>query len=172
MVERRHRSLRASFFDVPWRELSFEVGLTVDRVIDHGPSATGGAASDLPGLAWDTSSRLMFTDDSVDPAEGRAGCGFYVPVTNHRFGVRLPEDSSVLFAELYAIFSAAKHTLRMGFANSVILSDSRAALVCIRDRFTHPSVPYIVHSIARLLLLVSSRSSSVLPCSFAASSVG
>ena len=45
----------------------------------------------------------------------------------------------------------------MDFTDSVILSDSRAALVCIRDRFTHPSVPYIVYSIALLLLLVSSR---------------
>ena len=157
VVEGRHRSRRASFFDVPWRELSFEVGLTVDRLFDHRPSVTAGAMSDSPGLPWNISSRLIFTDGSVDPAEGRAGCGFYVPVTNHRFGVRLPDDSSVLFSELYAIFSAVKHTLRMCFANSVILSDSRAALVCIRDRFTDPFVPYIVHSIARLLLLVSSR---------------
>ena len=31
------------------------------------------------------------------------------------------------------------------------------ALVCIRDRLTDSSVPYIVHSIARLLLIASSR---------------
>ena len=80
-----------------------------------------------------------------------------MPATNHRFGVRLPDDSSVLFTELYAIFSAAKHTLRMGFASSVILFDSRAALVCIRDRFTDSYVPYNFHSISRLLLLASSR---------------
>ena len=105
-------------------------------------SAAGGVASDSLSLPWDTSSRLIFTDGSVDPAEGRAGCGFYaVPATNHRFGVRLPDDSSVLFIELYAIFSTAKHTLRMGFASSVILFDSQAALVCIRDHFTNPSVP-------------------------------
>ena len=127
----------------------------MDRVPDPGSSATCGTSSDLPGLLWDTSSRLIFTDGSVDPAEGRAGCGFYVPITNYRFGVRLSDDSSVLFAELYAIFSAVKYILRMGIADSVILSDSRVALVCIRDRFIDSRVPYIVHSVSRLLLPTS-----------------
>ena len=71
--------------------------------------------------------------------------------------MRLPDYSSVLFSELYAIFSAIKYVLRMGIADSVILSDSRGALVCIRDRFINVSVPYIVHSVARLLLLATSR---------------
>ena len=87
MVEGRHRSRRASFFDAPWRELSFEVGLTVSWVPDPGSSAACGTSSDLPDLLWETSSRLIFTDGSVDPVEGRAGCGFYMPVINYRFGV-------------------------------------------------------------------------------------
>ena len=45
----------------------------------------------------------------------------------------------------------------MGIADSVVLSDSRAVFVCIRDRFIDSRVPYIVHSVARLLLLASSR---------------
>ena len=44
-----------------------------------------------------------------------------------------------------------------GFVDSAILSDFRAALICIRDHFIDPSVPDIVHSIARLLLLASLR---------------
>ena len=95
-----------------------------------------------------SSCRLVFTDGSVDPAEGRAVCGFYVPFSNYRFVAWLPDASSVLFTELYAIFSALKYIPRMGFVDSAIFSDSRAALVCIRDRSIDSSVPYIVHSIA------------------------
>ena len=84
-------------------------------------------------------------------------CGVYAPFFNYRFGLRLPDASSVLFTELYAIFSAVKYILRIGFVGSVVFSDSRAALVCIRDRFVDSSVPYIVLSIARLLLLASLR---------------
>ena len=62
-----------------------------------------------------------------------------------------------MFTELYAIFSAVKYILRIDFEDSAILFDSRMALVCIRDRFIDSSVPYVVHSIARLLPLASSR---------------
>ena len=58
-------------------------------------------------------------------------------------------------------FFDVKYILRMGFEDSVILSDSRVALVCIRDRFIDSSVSYVVHSIARLLSPASSR---VLEC--------
>ena len=157
MVEGHHETHRPSFFDVPWRELSFEANLIVDRVPVPGSPAACGTPPDLPGLLRDTSSRPILTDGSVDPVEGRAGSGFYVPAADYRFGVRLPDDSSVLFSELYAIFSAIKYILRMGIADSVILSDSRAVLVCIRDRFINVRVPYIVHSVARHLLLASFR---------------
>ena len=71
--------------------------------------------------------------------------------------MRLPDASSVLFAELYAIFSAIKYILRMGPGDSVVLSDSRTALAGIRDRFTDSRVPYVVQSIARLLYLTCTR---------------
>ena len=45
----------------------------------------------------------------------------------------------------------------MGLGDSAVLSDSRTALAGIRDRFTDSRVPYVVHSIARLLYLASTR---------------
>ena len=157
LVEGRHRTRRPSFFDVPWRELSFEADLTVDQVPVPGSPAACGTPPDLTGLLRDTSSRPISTDGFVDPVEGRASCGFFVTAADYRFGVRLPDDSSVLFSELYAIFSAIKYVLRTGIADSIILSDLRVALVCIRDRFIDARVPYIVHLVTRLLLLASSR---------------
>ena len=38
-----------------------------------------------------------------------------MPFTNYPFGVGLPDDSSVLFSELYAIFSTANYILWLGF---------------------------------------------------------
>ena len=60
LAEGRFQSRWASFSDVPWRELYFEVGLSVDQVLDGGSSAAGGAASDSLGLPWDPSSLLIF----------------------------------------------------------------------------------------------------------------
>ena len=104
---------------------------------------------------------LIYTDGSVDPVAGRAGCGLFVPSLDYRFGVRLPDASSVLFTELYAIFSAVKYIRRVGLVDSVIFSDSHSALVGIRDRFTDSTAPYVVYSIARLLCLASGRGLAV-----------
>ena len=157
LVEGRHRSRRASFSDVPWSELTLAVDVTVYRAfVTEPPDASGVQGSSLvpcPGLPRGH----IYTDGSVDPVAGRAGCGFFVPSLDYRFGVRLPDASSVLFTELYAIFSAVKYILRVGLEDSVVLSDSRSALVGIRDRFTDSGVPYVVHSTARLLCLASVR---------------
>ena len=104
---------------------------------------------------------LIYTDGSVDPGVGRAGCGFFVASHDYRFGVRLPDASSVSFAELYAIFSAVKYILRMGIQASVIFSDSQSALAGIRNRFIDSRAPHIVHAIARLLYQVSGRGLAV-----------
>ena len=157
LFEGRYRCRRASFFDIPWNELILDVDLSVDRISVPEPSDALEALWSLPGFLCDFSCRLVFKDGSVDPVEERAGCGFFVPFYKYRFRARLPDASSVLFAELYAIFSAIKYILKMGFEDSAILSDSRMALVCNRDRFIDSSVPYVVHSIARLLSLASSR---------------
>ena len=71
---------------------------------------------------------------------------------NYMFGVQLHEASSVLFSELYANFFAVKYIIREGIADLGIFTDSRSALVCVRGGFIDLSNPYIVHSIARLLL--------------------
>ena len=157
LVDGRDRSRRASFFDVLWNELTLEVNLIVDPIPMPEFSDVCEAPWSFPGLPCDSSCRLFFTDSSVDLVEERASCGFYVPRSNYRFGAWLPDASSVLFTELYAIFFAVKYILRMGFEDSPILSDSRVVLVCIRDRLIVSSVPYIVHFIARLLSLASSR---------------
>ena len=105
LVEGRYRSRRASFFDVPWSELTLVVDVNVDGVsvteLSDNSSVLGGSLVPCPHPPRG----LIYTDGSVDPVTGRAGCGFFVPSLDYRFGVRLPDASSVLFTELYAIFS-------------------------------------------------------------------
>ena len=161
LVEGRYRSRRASFFDVPWIELTLAVDVNVDGIsVTELSDVTGVLRSSLapsPHLLR----YLIYTDGSVDPGAGRAGFGFFVPSLDYRFGVRLPDASSVLFAEFYAIFSAVKYILRMGLQACVILSDSQSALAGIRDRFIDSKAPYIVDAIARLLYQASGRGLAV-----------
>ena len=135
--------------------------MTVDRVSVTEPSDASGVQGSSLVPCPDPPRGLIYTDGSVDPVAGRAGCGFFVPSLDYRFGVRLPDASLVLFTDLYAIFSAVKYILRVGFEDSVILFNSHSALVGIRDRFTDSRAPYVVHSIARLLCLASGRGLAV-----------
>ena len=83
------RSVRPGYFDWPWR--SFAVSVLVDPV-----SGYDFRGSDDPDRAcmgflaqFYAVYVVIYTDGAVDPASGRAGCGFYVVDDNYRYGLSL-----------------------------------------------------------------------------------
>ena len=87
----------------------------------------------------------------MDPVSGDAGCGFYVGRDDFRYGLALQPFSSVLSAELYAIFRAIHYSSRAGMNKVLVASDSRAALSALRDCLAAPVRNYLVFRIAHML---------------------
>ena len=122
------RTVRPGCFDWPWQTvtLSIEVDLEMGSVFK---------SSEIPGQACVKFLKqhyadfpVIYTDGSVNPASGSAGCGFYVERDDFRYGLALRPFTSVLSAELYAILRAVHYSSRAGMNRVLVLSDSRGAL--------------------------------------------
>ena len=81
----------------------------------------------------------IFTDGSVDPTDGSAACAVYCPSLNIRSSWNLAPFSSILTAELIAIFKATEFCMNLNAGHIRIFSDSLTAVNCIGSRDTHNS---------------------------------
>ena len=104
---------------------------------------------------------ILFSDGARDTSSERVGAGFYVPATGYRFGVRLSDFTSVLSAELYALFCALKYVYRLQAPSAVIFTDSLLSLYHLRDRLSSSRVSPFAYKILHLASLIRDHEGSV-----------
>ncbi|XP_033231640.1 uncharacterized protein LOC117182647 [Belonocnema kinseyi] len=139
---------KPSYFYEEWEDLS--AAIPVDLEPGFGfrePSFSQRLLDSFVGKRYADVLRV-FSDGSVNPGVGLAGCGFMVPESGLRFGVRLRDIASPITSELYGIFYALKYVMERERRDDIIFADSRSALTIIRDRlFNHAG-----HPLARLIV--------------------
>lgn len=107
------RSLKPAYFDSEWEDLIFQVKIDSDsgiiiRVYGNPTNILfAGFSVAYPDSIW------IFTDYCVDKFTESAGCGFYIPELDFRYGLPLQRYRSVCSSELYAILSAFRQVLKL-----------------------------------------------------------
>ena len=155
------RSVRPRYFDYGWGEiagpvlLDFEIGREV-----RGSEAPSAMFDELVRARY-PGSVILFSDGARNPANERVGVGFYVPASGYRFGVRLPDFTSALSAELYAVFCALKYVYRLRPPAAVIFTDSMFSLYHLRDRLSSFRISPFAYKILHLAALIRDRGDSV-----------
>ena len=142
------RTVRVSYFDWTWQSvtLPIDVDLESGSVFKSSENPCRSCVEFLKQQYAD--SAIIYTDGSVDPVSGRAGCGFYVERDDFRYRLALQPFNSVLSAELYAILRAVHYSSRAGMNRVLVLSDSWGALLCLRDCLAVFVRNYLVFKIA------------------------
>ena len=146
------RTVRPGYFERTWQSvtLSIDVDLESGSVFrfseNHGRTCVDFLKQQPEDFA------IIYTDGSVDPVSGRAGCGFYIERDDFRYGLALQPFTSVLSAELYAILRAVHYSSRAGMNRVFVLSDSWGTLYCLRDCFAVSVRNYIFLKIAHILV--------------------
>ena len=84
----------------------------------------------------------IFTDGSKDPVSGKTGLGVFVAGGQFQQSIRISDKLSVFTAELKAILCALEWVEHVKPINSLICSDSAAALLVIKDGVSraHPDI--------------------------------
>ena len=99
------RTVRPKYFDWPQRSDTVPVkgDLTSDSMCRNSdnPAATCLEYRNFHHLDY----VAIYTDGSVDTVNGPADCRFFVNRDNFRYGLALQPYTSILTAELYAIFT-------------------------------------------------------------------
>ena len=150
-------TIRPLYFDYLWTELTipvsldFEIGREVRGAEDPALEFDGLVVTRYPD------SVRVFGDASRDDSTEVLGVGFCVLSLGYRFGIHLMGFTSVLSAELYAIFCALKYIFRMGLPSAVVFSDSLHALYHLRDGLFSSRVSPYVFKILHLLSLIRER---------------
>lgn len=91
----------------------------------------------------------IFTDGSKSPTG--TGSGFYDPQIDSKGGAKIPNECSIVTAELFAIFQALRHIVQIGIQyKTVILTDSKTAVQKIHN-ISNMSKNYIVRLIHEII---------------------
>ncbi|KAM3606960.1 uncharacterized protein V6R79_000107 [Siganus canaliculatus] len=93
----------------------------------------------------------VFTDGSKDPVSGKTGLGVYVAGGGLQQSSRISDKSSVFTAELKAILCALEWVERVKPLNSLICSDSAAALLSLREGMSRARPDIVVECLCSLL---------------------
>ena len=92
-----------NYFDWAWQTVTFPIDIDFETGHVFKNSENPGPAC-LEFLRQNYSEyEVIYTDGSVEPGSGRAGCGFYAERDDFRYGLSLQLLTSVLSAELFAI---------------------------------------------------------------------
>ena len=145
------RTVRPGCFDWPWRTVTLPIEVELEMGSVFKSSANSGRACVEFLNQQYAEFDVIYTDGSVDPVSGNAGCGFNAERDDFRFGLALQSFTSVLSAELYTIFRAIHYSSRAGMNRVLVVSDSWAALSALRDCFAAPVSNYLVFKIAHML---------------------
>ena len=142
------RSVRPGYFDWPWRTVALPVDIDLEMGQLFKNSENPGRAC-LEYLGQNYSEyAAIYTDGSVEPGSGRAGCGFYVERDDFRNGLSLQLFTSVLSVELFAILKAVQYAGRVGLSRVLVLTDSWRVLTSLRDCTAASVGSYLVYKIA------------------------
>ncbi|XP_045136349.1 uncharacterized protein LOC123519276 [Portunus trituberculatus] len=138
----------------PWLDISDKINLHLPGL----PPTHGSAGVLAPTLFLQLDRTLyhhhlrIYTDGSHSPSPSSTAAAIYLPASSTCTTWRLPPDTDVLTAELYALQQALNHLTTLSSTGSaVIYTDSLSSLHLLQSR--HPtSSTFLVHSIQRTLL--------------------
>ena len=143
--------MRPSCFDWACQTVSLPVGIDFETGhVFKNSENPGQACLEFLGQRY-SEYEIIYTDGSVEPASGRAGCGFYAERDDLRCGLSLQLFTSVLSAELFAILKAVQYAGRVGMSRVLVVSDSWKALSCLWDCMAASVRNYLVYKVAHAL---------------------
>jgi ribonuclease HI len=87
----------------------------------------------LRSLEAYTNHLKIFTDGSKDPADDSVGAAIYIQNSKRTITARVANGASVVSAEIAAIAMALRASIKISPANVAIFSDSKAALMQIKN---------------------------------------
>jgi ribonuclease HI len=129
----------------PWQNSGFTVDLDLCEFTKKNTSDGVYSSLFLEKREKYRNYKFIFTDGSVK--EGR--CGAAVLTDHNNFQYRLQDNTSVFTAEIFAIRKAIEIGSEIAQSDLVICSDSKSALVSLKDMYSpHPIVQEIQDSIS------------------------
>jgi len=93
----------------------------------------------------------FYTDGSKLEADRSSGVGVYSPDFNLRITHRLPPETSIFFAEAWAISLAIDASSDFKCDKTVIFSDSKSVLDALTSPFSNHNKNYLIHRIKNKL---------------------
>ncbi|KYN50582.1 Gag-Pol polyprotein [Trachymyrmex cornetzi] len=103
--------------------------------------------------------KAFYTDGSKSP-EGAVGAAVYSPELEGSIKHKLPPETSIFSAELWAIYQAILAIFDLNFPKSVIFSDSRSALDALQNS-SKVQRNYIVYQIRKAYLDIIDKGNEV-----------
>ncbi|MPC76414.1 hypothetical protein E2C01_070824 [Portunus trituberculatus] len=144
---------------LPWQTLCSHIAL---HIPDLPPKPSTGTLAATLFIVLDQSTyrdhTKVYMDGSRCPVTPSTGAAIYIPNTGITKTWKLPCDTDITTAELFAIQQAVLHLISAHFttAKAVLYTDSRSSLHLLFSRRPSTSIT-LVYSIQRLLLSLQSR---------------
>lgn len=154
---------KASYFDVNWSTLIFDIGNNIDRESGYEIKSTENPNEtvNLTISKHYNDYTIIYTDGSYSEKTGKAGCGIYIPDTNFRRGDKLAGCFSPIMSELNGIHTALKLITTLNFQNTCIMTDSLRSLQLIKDRFSDNETRTIIHEISGMIQSITDQNNKI-----------
>ena len=158
MLNSNYRRAPPPTYRAPWdlENTIFNISLPETRKTDINPIVLKSSTLETIHTIHNREDVIIYTDGSLNPENGRAGCGVYIRYKSHvtTESHRIRNKASSLQAELLGIDFALKKVIRMYPQTKVfLLTDSLGALQSIKQT-TVSDNEEIIHSIHQAINLI------------------
>lgn len=99
----------------------------------------------------------VFTDASKNLTTLNTGCGIFIPQYNIESSIKIPEEFSIMYAEVIAIQEALNIIGNLPPQNFIILSDSLSSLQCLSKTSIQASADHIILNVKEKVFSLKSR---------------